>query len=248
MSESKPLGQKAYGHIGHLPGSRMGPADHQLHPGQARIATTKVRDKHDRVYVQEKLDGSCVAVAKVNGELIPLGRAGYRAITSPFEQHHLFHDWALANAGRFDALLGEGERAVGEWLAQAHGTRYDLTGREPFVLFDLMHGTERAPVQELLFRGENFEQPQLLCDRPMDISLAMEALRTFGFYGAQDPVEGCVWRVERNGKVDFLAKYVRPDKVDGSYLPERGNESDGTLTTDGVEVWNWRPETVSLAA
>jgi hypothetical protein len=47
-----------------------------------------------------------------------------------------------------------------------------------------------------------------------------------------DEIEGVVYRVERKGKVDFLAKYVRPDKVDGSYLPEvSGREA----------VWNWRP-------
>ena len=137
----KPLGGKAYGSIGHLPQSRLGPGDWHVHEGQARIATVKARDKHDRVFVQEKLDGSCVAVAKIDGQLIPLGRAGYPAISSPYRQHVLFHDWAMARWDRFDSLLGEGERAVGEWLAQAHGTRYDLTGREPFVLFDI--GTAR---------------------------------------------------------------------------------------------------------
>jgi len=29
-----------------------------------------------------------------------------------------------------------------------------------------------------------------------------------------------VWRVEREGAVDFLAKYVRPEKADGCYLSE----------------------------
>ena len=37
---------------------------------------------------------------------------------------------------------------------------------------------------------------------------------------ALDPVEGAVWRCERQGAVDFLGKYVRPDKIDGKYLPE----------------------------
>ena len=44
----KPLGGKAYGSIPHLIGSRVGPGDHHCHEGQARIATEKVRDKHDR--------------------------------------------------------------------------------------------------------------------------------------------------------------------------------------------------------
>jgi hypothetical protein len=47
-----------------------------------------------------------------------------------------------------------------------------------------------------------------------------------------DEIEGVVYRVERYGLVDFLAKYVRPDKVDGKHLE--------TVTGAGP-VWNWRP-------
>jgi hypothetical protein len=54
----KPLGMKNYGHIAHLPGSRMGPGDHSCELGQARIATLKARDRHDQIIVQEKLDGT----------------------------------------------------------------------------------------------------------------------------------------------------------------------------------------------
>ncbi len=54
---SKPLGIKNYGHIPHLPGSRMGPGDHHCDAGQARIATQTLRDRHDSVIVLEKLDG-----------------------------------------------------------------------------------------------------------------------------------------------------------------------------------------------
>lgn len=231
---SKPLGQKAYGHIPHLPGSRMGPGDHTCEVGQARIATVKVRDRHDVVTVQEKLDGSCVAVAKIAGEIIPLGRAGYRAVTSPYRQHVIFHDWALENWARFDALLTDGERVVGEWLAQAHGTRYDLTGREPFVAFDLMRGVTRAPASEVAERAArvNLTTPHVLAVGPTSIEEAVSTLGRFGHHGAVDPVEGAVWRVERRGVVDFVLKYVRPDKVDGSYLPE---------LSGGEPIWNWQP-------
>jgi len=37
-------------------------------------------------------------------------------------------------------------------------------------------------------------------------------------------------RVERRGCVDFLAKYVRPEKVDGRYLPEQAG---------GEPIWHW---------
>ena len=216
----------------------MGPADHKLHEGQSRILTEKVRDRHDVIWVQEKLDGSCVSVAKIDGELVALGRAGYLASTSPFVMHHLFAEWVKDNRSRFDPLLREGERIVGEWLAQAHGTRYDLTDREPFVAFDIMTGVERVTVPELRQRtmALGLRTPAILGTGPTSIADAMKALGTFGHYGALDPAEGCVWRVERQGKVDFLGKYVRPDKVDGSYLDS---------VTGGEPVWNWQPEKVA---
>ena len=64
-----------------------------------------------------------------------------------------------------------------------------------------------------------------------------------GFHGATEAVEGAVWRVERdkptgkNGNrriVSFLCKYVRPDKVDGNYLPSQSGQDS---------VWNWEPDT-----
>lgn len=233
VNPAKPLGQKAYGHIAHLPGSRMGPGDHKCHEGQARIATEKVRDRHDKVWVQEKLDGSCVAVAKVNGEIVPLGRAGYRAVSSKYRMHSMFHDWAMERWSVWNELLGEGERIVGEWLAQAHGTRYDLTGREPFVAFDIMRGSERVRVEELVARTMfiGIAVPPTW-EGPMSIEKALATVGSHGQYGATEPVEGAVWRIERHGVVDFLAKYVRPDKVDGLYLDS---------VTGGEPVWNWQP-------
>ena len=59
----KPLGKKAYGSIPHLPGSRLGSGDHHISEGQAKIATEKLRDKYDQLFVYEKLDGSNCSVA-----------------------------------------------------------------------------------------------------------------------------------------------------------------------------------------
>ncbi len=150
-----------------------------------------------------------------------------------------------ANQDRFLAVLRDGERLVGEWLMQAHGTRYQLK-HEPFVAFDLMARNDRARYDELTDRVKNvdFVTPKVIHrGEPLSIEAAMKALDTYGFHGASDPVEGAVWRIERNelvnpGKngerrwtVDFLVKYVRHDKQDGIYLPEiSGKES----------VWNWR--------
>lgn len=218
----KPLGYKAYGSIPHLPGSRLGEGDHHCHEGQAKIATEKTRDKHDIVIVQEKLDGSNCCVAKLNGEILALGRAGYLAETSKYSVHHSFLKYVNENKDRFQSLLQEGERVVGEYLAQAVGTRYDLK-HEPFVPFDLMNGKVRAGYDIFSERvvSHGFIVPNLLhkgCS--LSIEDAISKIKISG-HGAIDPVEGVIWRVERKGVVDFLVKYVRHDKEDGKYFVER---------------------------
>jgi hypothetical protein len=119
--------------------------------------------------------------------------------------------------------LQPGERVCGEWLLQAHGTRYDLAGREPFVAFDLMIKHRRAlyaDVQRRCAEAGITTAPTLHIGAPLSIEAALGLLGTYGRYGALEPIEGAVWRVERQGEVEFLAKYVRPDKIDGAYLSE----------------------------
>lgn len=231
----KPLLKRAYGSIAHLPGSKIGQHDKYIHEGQARILTEKKRDKHDTIVVQEKLDGTCVAVAKIDGVIVPLIRRGYPAIKSHYEQHHLFAAWAFERQSTFDFILEEGERIVGEWLAQAHGIRYDLGKRLPFVPFDIMRGDERLPhdvVQERTV-SEGFDMPPLLhVGWAFSVESAIAALGERGFYGATEKPEGVVYRCERNGRVEFLAKYVRQDFVPGKFLKGCGGTED---------VWNWRP-------
>src|SRR5260370_37032541 len=106
----KPLGMKNYGHIAYLPGSRIGPGDHKCEAGQARIATLKARDRHDHVIVQEKLDGTNVRVARVDGFLYPLVRAGYVDDPSPFVQHWRFAHWASPIQERLLPVLRRGEQ------------------------------------------------------------------------------------------------------------------------------------------
>lgn len=234
MGNIKPLGQKAYGSIPHLPGSRLGVGDHHVSEGQAIIATKKARDKNDLIIVQEKLDGSNCSVAKVNSQIVALGRSGYLAATSPYEQHQLFAKWVKLQEDRFDKLLNEGERICGEWLAQAHGTKYNLQ-HEPFVPFDIMIKTERTIYHRFLLRvlPLGFTIPNLLhIGQPLSVEKALKEIETSG-HGAIDEVEGVIYRVERNKEVDFLTKYVKHTKVDGKYLPEINN---------GQTVWNWNEE------
>jgi hypothetical protein len=233
--ERKPLGQKCYGSIPHLPGSRLGPSDKQAQSGQVIIATQKKRDKYDLIIVSEKLDGSNVGVLKAaDGSLIPLTRKGYEATSSPFLQHKYWSVWVWENSERFNQLLQPGEWCVGEWCIQAHGTRYVFNG-EPFFLFDIFRNLKRQRVTiEELYQRNNilakpFEVPDILdkyCIGCMPLETIIEVLEAepYGKHGAVDPIEGYVWRIERKGIVDFLVKYVRPEKEDGIYLPERTGE------------------------
>lgn len=242
MDKDKPLGRKAYGSIGHIANSRLGPGDHSVSPGQTDLCIGKVQRKDKVVYVQSKLDGSCCAVAKLNGEIIPLGRAGYVANTSPFLQHKYFHDWVIEHKNIFDVLLEEGERAVGEWLSQAHGTIYDLNGNPPFVIFDIMTDAVRLNYTSFLERiclarlNLSTLNDRHLLRTPSTVTGPMppeEAMRHVAHYGARDP-EGVMYRVEdiKTSRVDFLAKWVRADKIDGLYLPE---------ITGKDPIWNWLP-------
>jgi len=243
----KPLGIKNYGSIGHLPQSRLGPGDHKVPDGQAAICIEQTRDDYDRIIVTEKLDGSNCGVALFDGQILALGRSGYLAQTSPYKQHQLFAHWVREREDIFRKILKEGERCVGEWLAQAHGTRYNLH-TPPFCVFDIMRGNKRAPWSEVIERCYPWvNTPPVLHDGSAisindimsDLNAAPRAygehdeIRFYGWYGALDPVEGAVWRVERKGQFDFMAKYVTPDKIDGKYLPKVSGNSE--------EIWNWRP-------
>lgn len=231
----KPLGQRAYGSIPHLPGSRRGPADKGLSDQQAGLLTEKARDHHDIITVQEKLDGSNVAVANIGGEIVSLIRAGYSACDSNYEQHHHFARWVDSQTQRFALLLQPGERVSGEWLMEAHGTRYNLT-HEPFVAFDILTGNTRAVVADVTTRCAAVEiiTPRVIhIGGALSIADMLAMLEPSG-HGALEYVEGAIWRMERKGVVDFLGKYVRPEKVDGKYL-------NGV---DGIErepIYNWQP-------
>lgn len=229
------LNIKSYGSIPHLPGSRLGSKDKVCSLEQAWIATRKVRDECDRVIVQEKLDGSNVGVIKLEGVIYPITRSGNLATTSPYRQHHLWAEWVYARQHLFLELLEEGERLCGEWLAQAHGTKYQLI-HDPFVAFDLIRDEARSPFGEFVGRVKSlgFVTPYTVYDgEAISAEQVLKKLGVYGFHGAIDPIEGAIWRVERKIKdcwqVDFLCKYVCPDKVNGCYL---------FPSADVNQVWN----------
>lgn len=236
MKPKKVIGRKNYGSIPHFSFSQLGPMEHHITKGQELIATKKARNRNDLVIVQEKLDGSNVGVAMVNGRIIAIQRHGFECANSPREMHRHFDDWVKKpmNELRFSNLLNEGERLCGEWLLQAHGTLYNLP-HEPFVAFDIFDKDNfRLSYHDFLLRvlPAGFIVPRLIhLGQPYPAKCAIEAIKTSG-HGAVGGAEGFVYRVERNGVVDFLAKYIPPGRDVGKYLK------------DDEVVWNLLPEKI----
>lgn len=227
----RPLGRKAYFKIAHLPGSRTGASDRTA-PAELAERCLRMCRLGEELVVQEKLDGSCVAVARVGQAVLALGREGTLAARSLNPGRQLFAAWVAQRSAMFGALLHDGEWLVGEWLALAHSTRYALR-HEPFVVFDGFLRGEQWTFDTLSARLQGaLPQPQLL---HRGGALGIEAMaRSLGSggHGAVEAPEGAVWRLERQGRVVGMAKYVRPDKVDGALLAENSGQA---------AVWNWQP-------
>jgi len=229
----KPIAGRAYGSIPHLFHSCAN-GDKFVGTGQHRIATEKARDKHDLIIVQEKVDGANVAVLKKDKMLIPISRNGHFCKDSTYSQHRIFHNWVMQHWTKFD-FLKEGERLCGEWMILAHGTKYDI--KTPFIAFDIIKDGmgDRKDGYRLSYQAfmerlpKAFAVPKVLhIGGPCPIDKALSELGPLGHCGALEETEGAVWRVERKGKIDFLAKYLRrsPDTI-GRYL---GHETE--------EIWN----------
>jgi hypothetical protein len=216
----KPLGTKNYGSIPHLSSSKLGEGDYFIHEGQERILTEKKRDKHDEILVFEKYDGSNVGIGKVENKIFALTRAGYEAKTSRYKQHHLFSDWVYKRENLFNDMLSNGERITGEWLAQAHGLIYNISV-EPIVFFDYFAGKKRVLYDEVSSKAIEYglQLPRILHKGnsiEVETILPTLNLRTKGIESVELP-EGIVYRVERKGEVDFLAKWVRSDFPTGKF-------------------------------
>ena len=230
----KPTRKKNYGSIPHLSNSKLGSGDHYITEGQERILTIKARDKHDNILVFEKYDGSNVGVAKFENKIFALTRSGYEASTSPYKQHHYFANWVKKRELLFADMLQNGERITGEWLAQAHGLVYKIKV-EPIVFFDYFTpNNERVLFEELGAKAIEYglQMPRQLHEgQPITVGELLPFLneRTNGIESIEQP-EGMVYRLERNGKVDFLAKWVRSDFPNGKFCI---NVEEKDL------IWNW---------
>lgn len=195
-------------------------------------------DPNDKILIYEKMDGVNVAVFRTGQRIMPLLRSGSLAAKSSDPNHIYFHNWVIEQYGLFISLLREGEAIHGEWLAKAQSTRYDLSRRDPFVVFDMSkNGKGRfawSKVEDRLHNRLSLA-PLLHSGKPLPLPQALAKLGKFGKYGALDPVQGLIYRLEENVRnngfgrhVRFVYKYLIPGRKDNIYL-------------DDNSAWNWLP-------
>lgn len=104
-------------------------------------------------------------------------------------------------------MLKNGERIIGEWLAQAHGLVYRIEA-ESIVFFDYFTvKNECILFTELKAISNQFGLPllrKLHEGKPITVEELLPLLneKTKGIESVEHP-EGMVYRVERKGKVDF---------------------------------------------
>ncbi|MBT0552319.1 RNA ligase family protein [Riemerella anatipestifer] len=224
---------KNYGSIGHFPNSKLGTGDHHIGAGHVRLLTERKRDAWDTVFVHEKYDGSNVGIIKWNNQILALTRSGRLAKDSRFKQHQLFALWVERRKATFESMLQEGERVVGEWLAQAHGIRYKIN-TEPIVFFDYFSPENKRWTQNNLLEKLNhyeLNSPRLLHKGDAistELLIPILNQKTPTIESIEQP-EGMVYRMERKDEVDFLAKWVRPDFCNGQY---------NIRTENDTPVWN----------
>lgn len=232
----KPLAGRNYGSIPHLIGSSLGKHDRYIHEGQDAIIRAGGRDKRDEIIVSLKLDGTNVGVMKKDGQLIAVQRKGYACSTSPYQMHHRFDGWMYRNYEKLDAMIGEGERLVGEWLWQASGIVYTISG-DPFYAFDFFRadGSRRSFCETVgACSRVGIKTPPYvafgLSSRSKNIFPDLSSC----FIVPETEHEGYVYRVERGGVFDFAAKWVRSDFLPGKYLPGTQGNENGKLIKNHI--------------
>ncbi len=208
-----------YERIAHLPESL-------LEHGDERQARHPLKLKNgDQVWIQEKLDGSNVAVLRLGDEVFAVIRKGFLASSSRRPMHRLFARWVEHHTALFLALLRPNERLVGEWLLLSHGTHYRLP-HGPFVPFDIMNGPIRLPWLEFKNRiGPLLPLPHLYASTFMQPAQLFAQIGC-GQHGSLTVPEGFIYRQERGNasgqsKVIAIKKWVRPDYLAGQYFEDQ---------------------------
>lgn len=212
-----------YPSIPHLPNSKLGEKDKGIHEGMAQYCLSKYRPA-TKIIVTEKVDGSNVSIYNHPEKgILALSRGGYLAEFSDYDHHRRFSmhvkEMCESHGPKIYKILPKGERVVFEDLTVPHGTIYKKAPK--LVLIDW-----KVPKGRKLWNSYNsfLGIPKVKTIYEGAIPICTEDIRKVmpkkGFYGAKDGYEGLVYRVEREGKFDFIAKWVRDDYEPLKYLQQ----------------------------
>lgn len=223
---------RSFGHISHLPGSKMKDDDDTLlGTNEIEILIKRRRNPLDRVIVTEKIDGMNACVLRDGDCLWPLSRKGYDVRSNPNPWIRIFADYVEDNYNRFMRLLDDGERACGEWMIKTHTVRYDLK-TEPFILFDLIKTDKRPVYSDFHYRihQQNFTSTGLVhIGESIEPAVALAMLKD-GYHGAMDCPEGIVYKYESwdNGFV-----------CSGKYVSHPHVGDDAFFCAEDDEIYNY---------
>lgn len=227
--KNRPLGKDAYGSIPYMLDCWEDQRAKYIDKGQDNILTVNKRNNHDTIWVTEKYDGSNVSIANVEGKIYPLTKTGYLARTSKYKHHLAFARWVELNQHYLKLFIPDGFRLCCEWLLKRHTLEYEFlinTQECSIVAFDLIENESNDRLSYLDFYSLDtwlIPKARLLhCGnsiKPKDLILKLNGDHDHKIQSAPDnKPEGLIYRLERHGKVDFLAKWVRSDFVAGKFL------------------------------
>lgn len=217
----KVLSHKNYGSIPHLLGSKLGEHDKFITEGQHNIATKKSRDWKDTIWVTEKIGGSNVGVVKINGILNRVTRKGLLCSKSRFDTHKEFINESYRFLDRIKYEIEEGERLVFEWVDTENPCSIQYCHDEVFLLDWFDANNRRKPFCDVIRMAGHLgvSTPKIIhCGQPIDVKRLIKQKNALTSNLTKEQSEGLVYRVERNGQFDFMAKWVRPDFIPGKLL------------------------------
>jgi len=217
-----------FGHIGHLPGSKMiDVTDKLLHENEITKFTVCKRDKDDLVIITEKIDGMNAGVVKKNGMLYPINRKGYDSREMGIHCSDLqvlgdtWAEWVDQYYSIYDVMLKEGERLVFENCIIQHTLQYKFKDDPVFLLAKYSADNKRLDYKSLTRIAKYYKipQPPLL---NMGAAIPPQIiLNQFpkGCVGVRGEIEGIVYTYEHNGQFESNAKFVS-NKLIGTIHPQ----------------------------
>jgi len=187
--------------------------------------------------VEEKLDGTCIAIMFEDGKLTFYNRGSQ---ISDHPQYDLFKTWAFSKRDDFWDILGNDFIMYAEWLYCKHTIHYTKLPHY-FMEFDV------CDKDDGFFLSTKYRR-EALCGALFSVPVlhygAIEDEQTLNLLMGRSLFgntlsEGLYLKIEEEGEVIARAKYVRPDFIktasESKHWQHKPLEYNGLR--DGVNIW-----------